>query len=199
MAFKPKKKKQQWISPIVIARYPSLRTLKVFRKEGQADGKPRYECNGIVDPTDLPEVKSFLTELGKSWFPDAEFFKKPIQADKKDPEVWFIKAHSGADYLVPIFDSRGRTIPEGKDIGSGSKIRLALALTEYEQGGIPGITAYLDQVQVIEYEEPNDRSKSKFGAVEGGYEEDEDDAEEAPAAEVTSKFGALDAKSMHNF
>lgn len=186
MAADRKKLKANWVTPLVTARFPSLRTLRTFQMEGKAPGKPRYECSGIINADDIPELKAYFKALGEKWFPTADFVKNPMTRSKKDPTEVFIKAHSGADYLVPIFDSKNGKLPEGEDVRPGDQIRMALALTGYEQGGIPGITAYLNQVQIVRRGEGTDRSKSMFGTVEDGFEAT-DEAHEAPK-EVESAF-----------
>ena len=73
-------------------------------------------------------------------------------------------------------------------------VRLALSLVPYVQGGIPGITAYLNQIQIIELVEANDWSKSRFEETDGfemGEDEDADEGEEEKG-----NFSDLNSKDM---
>lgn len=72
-----------------------------------------------------------------------------------------------------LFDAKGNPIKSDIRIGSGSRLRLSIELSTFNQPGIGGfgVSARLRGVQVIEVREPRATSASDFGfgAEEAGF------------------------------
>lgn len=205
-----KQQKINWITPLGRGRWLSLITPRSFKNAttGQ-DGAPKYEGNLVFDGDALAEAEDFLNKTAKELFPRAKHVKLPLQQDSKDENVYFLKAKSGKDYRPVLIDAKNKKIPDGTvEVGNGSILRFAVTLVPYETMGNPGITAYLNKVQVVKLVT---RDSSPFTALEGGFEfegSDEQDAQEfspLPDAEIEAEIGAAvrvarrSREGMHDF
>lgn len=172
-------KKERFITPVGIARYPKLDAIDVFQpldKKGRPNGaeKRRYITGIIFSESDLEGVKSKLSAKAAELIPDCENPKLPIKKDKKTGQ-FFLEATSGEKFRPTVFDAKNNKIPAGLAIGGGSKIKLDLSINAYEGFG-GGINLYMNAVQVLELVEKGE-GKSNFGE-EDGFEFSGEDAKE---------------------
>jgi hypothetical protein len=173
-------KKERFITPVGLARYPKLDEVDVFQpldKKGKPSGaeKRRYVTGIIFSDTDLAEVQAKLKAKAKELLPDCENPKLPIKKDKKTGQL-FLEATSGEKYRPAVFDAKNNKIPGGLAIGGGTKMKLDVSINAYEGFG-GGINLYMNAVQVLDLVEKG-VGKSNFGEEEGYAHENDEPAKD---------------------
>jgi hypothetical protein len=175
--------KTTFTTPIGVARFPKI--TKPDTTGDYADNK--YKTDVVFSDEDLKTVKANIVEFAKKNF-TADELKKidlPIKEhkDKETGEVTtFVRFKSARKPI--IVDAKRKPIPEGVDIGGGSRIRVGGTLNAYKKGGNKGVNIYLNGVQVIELFSgfnPNDF--------------DEYDGDDAYVAEADMMTGSDEASS----
>ncbi len=94
---------------------------------------------------------------------------------------------------VKTFDGKGKEFDIGQTmIGNGTKARLGVTLSIYEQPSGSGVTIYLNKIQIIEMIEYTGGDGEAFEEVSGGYthttEFEAPAANEQQAAPAIKKF-----------
>jgi hypothetical protein len=187
-----KKKRVRLTLPAGAAYYPNLDAPRQFMRDGKPEGDPKFDTGVIYEGKALETVRSMLDEAAETLgFDSDDRPKLPLGKNKKTGDMVF-KAHSGKDFKPIIVDAKLNPLPAGVRIGGGSIIKVDVTLDAYEGFG-GGITAYLNGVQVLKFEEDT-FGKPRFDAEEGYQYENE--AEDSVAA---GAFTQVNAEEMHNF
>lgn len=162
--------------------YPHLRKPELY--EGKDQG---FTIKVMFDAEETEKFKAFLLgelEKAKS-MPEfkGKSFANPnmgLSETKAGDEVFKFKTYStytnkqGETFkkTVPIYDSKGKPLPENVEVGSGSIVRVAYTVNPYwNNKNMKGIKLYLEAVQVIELKEygQQDAGAFGFGIEEDGY------------------------------
>lgn len=156
--------KVNFTTPIGVARYP-----KISQPDTTGDyADNKYKTDVVFSAEDLKAVKKVLTDFGKKEFGD-KTFDIPVR-EHKDKEtgevVTFVRFKSARKPM--IIDAKRNRVPDGVDIGGGSKIRVGGTLNTYKKGGNSGVNVYLNAVQVIELQ--TGFNLNDFEEVEDGFE-----------------------------
>lgn len=140
----------KFTTPVGIARFPKL--TEPDTQGEYADNK--YKTDLILTDGELKEVKKTIVAFAKENLPGCEKPDLPIKShrDKETGEVtWFLRFKSKRRPV--IIDANRNRVPQGVEIGGGSKIRVGGTLNAYEKGGNKGVNIYLNAVQVIQLQE----------------------------------------------
>lgn len=139
--------------PLGTAVYPHLH--KPDTEGKYATGK--YDTQIELEPVDLARFKKALAEKTKG-MPGAKG-KLPFKKNKEGTELIVTKSK-----FMPIgFDSHNNRLPEGTEVGGGSKIRVLCGIFDYDDG----IALQLLQYQVKELKTYS--LKSAFAVDDDGY------------------------------
>lgn len=171
---------RQGVTKIGIARFPKLNKPDTFGDN--PDNK--YKTDLLGDDM-LKALKAELTKFAEE-FVCEEFDvdvkdvhipfkqtkpKKDATAEEKknfEPET-FVKFKS--DNKPLIMDAKKQKLPANVVVGSGSKIKVAYTMADFAPSpmtnGKPGITLYLDAVQVIDLVEGGRDAASRFSEEDG--------------------------------
>lgn len=188
-----KKKRVRLTLPAGVAYYPNLDAPRQFQRDGKPEGEPKYDTGVIYEGEALATVRAMLDEAAQTLgFDSDDRPKLPLAKNKKTGDMVF-KAHSGADYKPIIVDAKLNPLPAGVRIGGGSIIKVDVTLDAYEGFG-GGVTAYLNGVQVLKFEEDT-FGKPRFDAEEG-YVHSSDDDNTVGTGGFTAQ---ADTSEMHNF
>lgn len=187
----------KWFSPVVKARFPNLAEARRYRdpETKQEEGEPFFNIGGILSDKDEPSVRKAFEDALKQLKPaKSKATKVPLSEDAKSGEI-FISAKSSDKFKPLVVDARNHKLSDEAiaKLGGGSLVRLYLTLSYYKKGVNEGLTAYLNQVQVIKYVERGDNGASAFDEVKDGFEADEGQRGSA----FTPLPSAIDG--MHNF
>lgn len=189
----PKKKRVRLTLPAGVAYYPNLDAPRQFQRDGKPEGEPKYDTGVIYEGEALATVRAMLDEAAATLgFDSDDRPTLPLKKNKKTGDMVF-KAHSGADYKPLVVDAKLNPIPTGTRIGGGSIIKVDVTLDAYEGFG-GGVTAYLNGVQVLKFEEDT-FGKPRFDK-EDGYVHESDDDDTVGKGGFTAQ---ADASEMHNF
>jgi hypothetical protein len=162
-------------TPIGVARYPKITSPDTTGD--YADNK--YKVDVVFTDADLKEIKKTIVEFAKKEMPDVKNPHLPIRehTDKETGEVVeFVRFKSARKPI--IIDAKRNKLPEGVEVGGGSRIRVGGTLNAYTKGGNKGVNIYLNAVQVVELQQGF--NVNDFEEVEDGYVVESDS--------VTSEF-----------
>lgn len=153
------------------------------KKKALADYKRRELLKEDVDPETGEETGDFLRAFSTS--------------AKYTPKIGRNKGKE-MTRVVPIYDAKGKAMPQRFDIGYGSKVIVAYTTKPFpDEGKVPtmgsGVAFYLESVQVIKYCPPGSGGPSAdsygfeahedgFSAEDGEFDgnDDEDDLTDGP-------------------
>lgn len=160
----------KYVSPKGVAGYPKLtRPDTKFKAEGE------YSTTLTMDKkTAQPLIEkiqeAYVDEFGQKALPKANFPYKEVEGQ--------IQFKFKSKNKPKLFDSKGKPIlnTEELNIGSGSVLKIAGAISCRAVSGKNYATLYMNQAQIIELVE---YSSSPFEAEDGGFE-----ADDSPAAET---------------
>lgn len=186
-------------TPFGIANWAFLNKTKKY--EGEDTGK--YSVNLIVSGQDAIDLKAKMEEINEAKF--RELKGKKLHAIKiKEHEDGSLEFTFDGTQKPLVTDSTGRKpLPSSILVGNGSKIRVQVGVGNFDHK-VHGTGAkfFLNAVQVVELVE---FQRTKFDAVEGGYEVAEevdnddipfDTEESAPAPKQATKSSADKAKNF---
>jgi hypothetical protein len=148
--------KVKFTTPIGVARYPKIS--KPDTTGEYADNK--YKTDVVFSDEDLKVVTKQILDFAKENYSDAEVKKMvgsdnwPIKEakDKETGEVTtFVRFKSQRKPF--IFDAKKNKIPDGVEVGGGSRVRVGGVLNAYHKGSNKGVNIYLNAVQVIELQQ----------------------------------------------
>lgn len=181
-----------------VARYPKTDKPYSFDKAAKKsvpdeDGKLQIE---VIVPANVAEgyekvIAEFVTEQGKKVSKLKNVPYQPEVDRDTDEETgnvvfkaWqYGKSKDGKVRKMGHFDGKGKPLPSDFRLTSGSEVIIAVRANLYnELGG--GVNLYLDGVQVVKYREFD--HNPGFGAVEGGYEADDEDEDVSGSDEDTT-------------
>lgn len=143
--------KMTFTTPIGAARFPKI--TKPDTTGEYADNK--YKTDVVFSDADLKAVRAEIEAFAKKEYgDDLSKIRLPIGEweDKETKEVTKYVRFKSARKPV-VIDAKRNKIPEGVEIGGGSRIRVAGTLNAYKTGGTKGVNIYLNAVQVIELQE----------------------------------------------
>lgn len=156
-------------------------TIKLIPSVEDAQKFEEFLRGELAKAASLPEfagkkLNDAHSLLGMGETPDGDTFFK-----FKTKSTYKTKAGDILNRVIPIYDSQGRPLPKGTDVGHGSIVKVAYSIHPYyKTKTIKGLTLYLNAVQVLELVEKGERDAGSygFGAEEGGYVAPEVDNEE---------------------
>lgn len=187
-------KRQIYTTAKGVAMYPHLRKPETY--EGQEIG---LTIKLMLEAEETEKFKAFLmgeVEKAKSMpeYKGKSFANPNIGlGETKDGDEYFkFKTKStftnkqGETFkkTVPIYDSKGKPLPDNVEVGSGSIVRVAYSVNPYwKNKTMKGVTLYLEAVQVIELKEYGQQDAGAFG-----FDIEEDGYVAADAETVESPF-----------
>lgn len=91
-----------------------------------------------------------------------------------------------------LFDAKGKPLPKGAKIGSGSTLKVAYTMSPFTTGAVgSGVSLRLEAVQVLELRQFGEQSASGYGfGEEEGYtasEDDEDSFADSKASDTANE------------
>ena len=143
--------KTSFTTPIGVARFPKIS--KPDTTGDYADGK--YKTDVVFSDADMKAVKAQIVAFAKEQYgDDLSKIRLPIgeHTDKETKEVTtYVRFKSARKPIV--VDAKRKRLPEGVEVGGGSRIRVGGTLNAYKAAGNTGVNIYLNAVQVIELQQ----------------------------------------------
>lgn len=110
-------------------------------------------------------------------------FKSPAGGIRKEDKTEWHRS-------IPVYDAKGKPLPKGTRIGSGSEIKVAYTLNPFSTPLGTGMSLRLEAVQVLKLVEFGDRDAKSFGfGEEEGFSVNETETE-VPFSDETETEGA---------
>jgi len=189
-----------------VARYPKTDKGYTYSKKDKKslpDPKGRMSVEVIVSAEDAAKyeatIKAYVVEAGKKPAKLKNFPFSPETDKETDEETgkvvfkaWqYASNKEGEPRKLGHFNAKGKPLPKGFRLSSGSEVIIAVRPNVYDELG-GGVNLYLDGVQVIKFREFD--GNPGFGEVEGGYLGDEDEDEDT-ASDTTADDADVDGGS----
>jgi hypothetical protein len=155
-------------SPRGEALYPSLNKTEIFKGKDTGRYVMRLVLAGDALETVKAQVEEFLTNVYGAR--KARYAKRPFKTTK-DGDKTFITFRAkavidGRPRHLDVYDSNGDLVKRELNIGSGSIVRVSGSMSSWIEE--PGVSFYMDAVQVINLIEPPEGPFEADGS-DGGF------------------------------
>jgi hypothetical protein len=151
-------------TPVVIAVYPKISKPDTFGKFASGKFKTGFK---FEKPEQTKKFQDWCKAKAKELMPKVAKHKFPWKTDEDTGEVTFT---ASSKYRPLTVDSKNNKLPETVLIGGGTKMKLQLAPSSYENR----LSFYLNAVQVVELMEYKPKARedmdSPFEAIDDGFE-----------------------------
>jgi hypothetical protein len=172
----------------------TIQWAKLFRPDTKFDEAGRYSVDLILEAANAAPLIAVIDEAAGEFQKEMKKkialrpYSEVVDAEGNDTgSIKFKTAMKASGKFGPrrpvVVDSKGKQITTPIDIGNGSLMRLSVEIKGYIAGANSGITLGLVAAQLVRLE-AYAGGMSSFGAVEGGYEAAETQADTTDGADA---------------
>jgi len=135
-----------------------------------ADKEPTYQVSLVIPPdADISLLKKAAEKVAKEkWGTDLPKklrspFLEAAELDRAEYEAGWIVIRADTKSKPGVVDARGQSVENAEEVYAGRWCVASLAAYAYPsiQGGLPGVKFYLQNVQVLDHDEPWAGRRSK--------------------------------------